>query len=79
MSRLKLFSFVVILVPIVLLVMTASPRAALASAPANDDFDNAVVIESLEFTDSLDTLSATAGGDDPTNCTNNGSVHTGKR
>lgn len=41
---------------------------------SNDDFDHAVVINDLPFNDAADTRSATAAPDDPTFCTNNGSV-----
>jgi hypothetical protein len=39
--------------------------AAIAQAPANDDFDSATVIASLPFTDSIDTSEATTAADDP--------------
>jgi PKD domain len=51
-----------------------APGTALAQPPANDDFDAAVVIGGLPFQTSLSTSEATAAADDPTNCTNNGSV-----
>jgi PKD repeat protein len=48
--------------------------AAIAAPATNDDFDNATPIAALPFTDSVDTRAATAAADDPTTCTNNGSV-----
>jgi PKD repeat protein len=51
-----------------------TPSVALAAAPSNDDFDNATLIENLPFSDNLDTREAAAAADDPTTCTNNGSV-----
>jgi len=48
--------------------------AATAAPATNDDFDNATPITALPFTDRVDTTAATAAADDPTTCTNNGSV-----
>jgi hypothetical protein len=45
--------------------------AAVAAPPANDDFDSAVLISALPFTDSVDTTEATTAGDDP-DCAGNG-------
>ena len=42
--------------------------------PANDDFDNAISIGAIPFSESRDTSQATSALDDPTNCFNNGSV-----
>lgn len=42
--------------------------------PANDDFANATVINELPYSAAEDTTGATAAFDDPTTCTNNGSV-----
>lgn len=50
-----------------LLVLPAGP-VALAAAPSNDDFDNATVVSSLRFTDTLSTIEATAAPDDPSTC-----------
>jgi hypothetical protein len=47
-----------------LLVALLSVSPALAQ-PANDDFDNATVINSLPFTDRINTADATNPGDDP--------------
>lgn len=47
-----------------LLVVVAAPATAL-DPPANDDFDDATVIEALEFTDAVDTTEATRATDDP--------------
>jgi hypothetical protein len=41
---------------------------ASAQAPSNDDFDNATLIGSLPFTDSIDTTEATVASDDPFPC-----------
>jgi PKD repeat protein len=50
-------------------------QAALAqTAPANDDFGNATVVNTLPFTDNIDTTSATTAPDDPTDCPNSASV-----
>lgn len=43
-------------------------------AVANDEFENAVVIGALPFSDTRDTTGATSAADDPTTCHNNGSV-----
>ena len=48
--------------------------AATAAPATNDDFDNATPIAAFPFTDRVDTRAATAAADDPTTCTNNGSV-----
>jgi hypothetical protein len=42
--------------------------------PANDDIANATVIESLPFTDAVNTSSATTAADDPAGCANTKSV-----
>ena len=42
--------------------------------PANDDFDNAIVVNELPYSATEDTTGATAAFDDPTTCANNGSV-----
>jgi hypothetical protein len=47
------------------------PATTLAAVPGNDDFDNATLIDSLPFTDSLSTLEATTASDDP-ECAGNG-------
>jgi hypothetical protein len=49
----------------------ATAPAAIAQAPANDDFDSATVIGSLPFTDSINTSEATTAADDP-ECAGNG-------
>jgi hypothetical protein len=52
---------------VVLVFVLLSPAGASASAPpANDDFDNATLIGSLPFTDSVDMSGATVASDDPT-------------
>lgn len=43
----------------------ARPDVVLLAAPANDDFDNPVVVDALPFTDTLPTAEATTAGDDP--------------
>jgi hypothetical protein len=40
----------------------------------NDDFDNAINISALPFSETQDTSTATSASDDPTTCFNNGSV-----
>src|SRR6266498_706731 len=50
------------------------PGTALAEPPGNDDFDAAVAVGSLPFSNSISTVGATSAPDDPTGCTNNGSV-----
>jgi hypothetical protein len=45
--------------------LTLGARPALAAPPANDDFDNAVVIGALPFQDTRDTTEATTAADDP--------------
>lgn len=47
---------------------------ALAQPPPNDDFDSAIVVDSLPFTDNQWTGEATWAEDDPSECHNNGSV-----
>jgi PKD repeat protein len=42
--------------------------------PSNDDFDSAIAFSELPYSNAQDTSSATWASDDPTNCTNNGSV-----
>jgi len=42
--------------------------------PPNDEFNNAVTINELPYSDNLDTSNATSSFDDPTDCHNNGSV-----
>jgi hypothetical protein len=59
---------------ITIFVGIVAPGTALAQPPANDDFDAAVVIGGLPFQTSTSTVEATAAADDPTSCTNNGSV-----
>jgi hypothetical protein len=54
--------------------MLISPAAAMAAPAPNDDFDNATPVGALPFTDRVDTREATAAADDPTTCSNNGSV-----
>lgn len=46
---------------------TDTPQAdvSIAAIPANDDFDNAVDISALRFTDNLNTSEATTAADDP--------------
>jgi len=44
---------------------------AFAQPPSNDDFDNATVIPSLPFSDSISTVEATTAADDP-DCFGNG-------
>jgi hypothetical protein len=46
---------------------TGAPQAdvAILAIPANDDFDDAVVITTLPFTDNLNTSEATTAADDP--------------
>jgi hypothetical protein len=43
-------------------------------SPTNDDFDSATVIESLPFSDLVNTAVATTTSDDPTSCANSNSV-----
>lgn len=50
------------------------PRTAQAQPPGNDDFDAAVIIGDLPFSTAISTVEATAAPDDPTSCSNNGSV-----
>jgi hypothetical protein len=49
----------------------AGPGPSLATAPGNDDFDNATVVSALPFTDTVNTAEATTAGDDP-DCVGNG-------
>lgn len=55
-------------------VFVVQPASHATSTTAHDDFDNAIAIGSLPFTHATSTSGATAAGDDPTTCTNNGSV-----
>jgi hypothetical protein len=49
---------------------------AVGHLPApNDDFDNAITISSLPFSDTLDTTAATVAADDPTDCSST-NIHT---
>jgi hypothetical protein len=48
------------------LLLVSTP--ALAAPPANDDFDNAMVISALPYTHVLDTSAATTAPDDPDDC-----------
>jgi hypothetical protein len=66
--RLSIFVLIVIVAGII------TPGTALAQPPANDDFDAAVVVGDLPFGTSISTADTTAATDDPTSCTNNGSV-----
>lgn len=50
------------------------PPSHATSTTVNDDFSHAIVINSLPFTHATSTRGATAASDDPTTCTNNGSV-----
>ena len=45
--------------------LTLGAQPALAAPPANDDFDNAIVIGALPFQDTQDTTEATTAPDDP--------------
>jgi len=63
-----------VIVCVLILVPAVLPTTSLAAPPANDDFDSAVVILELPFTDNLDTTEATWAEDDPGDCTSNGSV-----
>jgi hypothetical protein len=44
---------------------------AFAQAPGNDDFDNAIVISEIPFSDETNTVEATSAADDPI-CTGEG-------
>jgi hypothetical protein len=55
----------------VLALLTMGTTPAAAAPPANDDFDNAVVIAALPFGDTTDTTEATTAPDDPF-CAGNG-------
>jgi hypothetical protein len=68
MRRLRLQRLVVVSVAGLLFSLMNMP-AALAQ-PANDDFDTPTVIAALPFTDSINTVDATAAADDPS-CTSN--------
>lgn len=57
----QLFSIICLVVP---LALTGIP-AVFAVPPTHDDFDYAVVVNSLPFTDALDTREATVSNDDP--------------
>src|SRR3989442_4602125 len=57
----------------ILAVMGFSPETY-AFPPSNDDIGNATVISSLPFMFSENTFEASAAFDDPTSCSNNGSV-----
>jgi len=63
---------ITIVIVFVLALSGVSP--AFAAAPSNDDFDFATVIGAVPFSDNIDTSEATSAFDDPTTCTNNGSV-----
>jgi hypothetical protein len=60
---------VLVLAAITLALLQTS--TAVAAPPGNDDFDSAVVISALPFTDSVDTTEATTAADDP-ECAGNG-------
>ncbi|MGA1842435.1 MAG: PKD domain-containing protein [bacterium] len=59
---------------IIILVVFTLPLISMAAPPANDDFDNATLIEMLPFNDEIITIEATSSYDDPYDCSNNGSV-----
>lgn len=56
-----------LIVPLLLASVT-SPGTAAALAPANDDFDSAIVISSLPYTATMNANEATTAADDPTLC-----------
>ena len=58
----------------ILIVTLSSVQPAFAAPPTNDGFGSATVITGLPYTDTIDTSEATSALDDPTTCTNNGSV-----
>ena len=58
----------------ILMMILSSVQPAYAAPPANDDFGNATVIGVLPYNNAFFTDEATAAVDDPTDCTNNGSV-----
>lgn len=51
--------------------LVCAPRAALAAAPSNDDFNNATEISALPFAVTVDPSEATTAIDDPYGCSNN--------
>ena len=59
---------------IIILIIFTLPATCMAAPPANDDFNNATVIEMLPFKDEIVTIEATSSYDDPYDCSNNGSV-----
>lgn len=67
MGKLKLLTFSMIFV---LVMISISPRmmTAEAAAPPNDDFYSATVITSLPFSVTVDTTEATTGPNDPSPC-----------
>ena len=53
-------------------VITARPPVALAAAPANDELATATLVSVLPFNQTISTVEATTGGDDP-HCEGRGS------
>jgi hypothetical protein len=70
MTRQRRFRTLLALLAAAALLVPSAP-AALAAAPANDNFDTPTVIPGLPFADSLDTSEATTAADDP-DCAGNG-------
>jgi hypothetical protein len=68
---------IALLVVLALSTLTLNANAGLFQSPVpppNDDFDSATAIPGLPFNQELDTSGATWAGDDPWDCTSNGSV-----
>ena len=67
MRRPTAMRLLVTILTIPLLLAVGAPTA-IASPPANDDFDQATVVSALPFTNDLDTTGASQALDDPTDC-----------
>jgi PKD repeat protein len=73
-KRLSKLSGIIITITLATSFLGVFGGTALAASPPNDDFDQARAVGALPFSDTVDTTDATAAFDDPTDCTNNGSV-----
>lgn len=71
-KQLKAWQIMLMVLLILAWMVPAAPVQA--ASVANDDFNHAVVVRSLPFTERRNTRTATAASDDPTDFVNNGSV-----
>ncbi len=72
-SKVNLGATTIAITLVVIAPATLTTGVFAQTTPSNDDFDSATEISSLPFTDSISTVEATTGSDDPS-CAS--SVHT---